>query len=454
MRGLLWLALALLALSAPVWAGSGSASVSVNIQPVGVPPNANFIANFSDIHQTIDGFGASSAWVGNLNPPTLDALYCINATDPGCSGPGIGLTLLREGIDTADNGVTFQDTIPSCSPVTNTCQPSKTSAAGAKARGATLFATPWTVNPSNYQTSAQGLANWAAEQAAAGVPIYAMTTENEADCCGGFLYPAGNTAAYAAVLGPILHALSPPVKLISPEVEDPANFNSYISAIEGNSTANAQVDIFSTHQYGCGITCMTVDGTRHVWENEASDFSGAANYDIYNAMSQSQHWIYDAIVTVGINGWNYWNSVCNCNAGVIGDVTLGLGQVPKRYYGIGNWSKFVRPGWVRIGTSGPGASNIFVGAFKSPDSKKFAIVTLNYNGSDTPNITFGLQNATVSGNVTPYVTSGTPIGVIGTDGNLSAGSASSGVPSSLVPNAGVWTSTVPVGITTFVGTAQ
>jgi glucuronoarabinoxylan endo-1,4-beta-xylanase len=243
------------------------------------------------------------------------------------------------------------------------------------------------------------------------------------------------------------------VKLISPEVEDPANFASYISAIEGDSTANAQVDIFSTHQYGCGITCMTVDGTRHVWEDEASDFSGASNYDLYNALSQSQHWIYDAVVTVGISGWNYWNAVCNCNAGVVGDVTQGLGVVPKRYYGIGNWSRFVRPGWIRIGTSGPGYSNIYVAAFKSPDNAKFAIIALNY-GSDASGITFGLQNATITGNVTPYVTSGTPIGVLGTDGNLSAGSASSGVSSSLAPNAGVFTSTVPAGITTFVGTAQ
>jgi glucuronoarabinoxylan endo-1,4-beta-xylanase len=438
-----------------VQAATSAATLSVEIVADGPPPPAAFVANFSDVHQTIDGFGASNAWVGNLNPPTLDALYCVDATDPGCSGPGIGLTLLREGIDTPDNGVTFKDTI-----VAGDGQgiPSAVSSAGAKARGATLFATAWTVNPStygasaNYQISAQGLANWAAGQAAAGIPIYAMTTENEPDCCGGFLYSADATANYAAVLGPLLHALNPPVKLISPETEAPDNFNSYISAIEGNPTANAQVDMFSTHQYGC-ITCMTVDGTRHVWEDEASDFSGAANYDINDALGGSQHWIYDAVVTGGVNAWNYWNAVCNCNGGVVGDVALGLGQIPKRYYGFGNWSRFVRPGWVRIGTSGPGYPNIFIAAFKSPDSAKFAIIALNY-GSDAPSITFGLQNATITGNVTPYITSGTPIGWLGTDGNLSAGSASSGVPSYLVPSAGVFTSTVPYGITTFVGTTR
>jgi glucuronoarabinoxylan endo-1,4-beta-xylanase len=108
---------------------------------------------------------------------------------------------------------------------------------------------------------------------------------------------------------------------------------------------------------------------------------------------------------------------------------------------------------VRVGVTGS-ASGIYPVAFKDPVSGKFAIVVLDYNGSGDSNVTFGIQNATISGNVTPYVTSGTPIGVIGTDGNLSAGSASSGVPSSLVPNAGVFTSTVPYGVTTFVGTAR
>jgi glucuronoarabinoxylan endo-1,4-beta-xylanase len=125
-------------------------------------------------------------------------------------------------------------------------------------------------------------------------------------------------------------------------------------------------------------------------------------------------------------------------------------NVPKRYYAVGNWSKFVRPGWVRVGVTGS-ASGISPIAFKDPVSGKFAIVVLDYNGSGDSNVTFGIQNATISGNVTPYVTSGTPIGVIGTDGNLSAGSVSSGIPASLPVSGGVFTSALPYGVTTFVG---
>ncbi|HEY3618325.1 MAG TPA: hypothetical protein VGK96_16045, partial [Candidatus Sulfotelmatobacter sp.] len=276
------------------------------------PPPATFVANFSDVHQTIDGFGGSDAFRGDMYPANLDAYFCINATDPGCSGPGIGLSLLREGIDTTDNGVSsFVDTVPDPAPAGTVS--SRTAAAGAKARGATLFATPWVVSDSNQASAAQGLANWASAQAAAGVPIYAMTTGNEVDCCSSFPFPPNDTANFVKILGPMLHGMS--VKLISPEVEDPANFNSYVSAIEGDSAANAQVDIFSTHQYGCGITCMTVDGTRHVWENEAADFGGPWNPSIDDAMNLAMHWLYDSIVTVGLNGWNYWQLACGSGCG-------------------------------------------------------------------------------------------------------------------------------------------
>jgi hypothetical protein len=111
---------------------SATANLSVQVTPASSPPPATFVANFNDVHQTIDGFGASNAWAGTLNPPTLDALYCVAATDPGCSGPGIGLTLLRVGMDSTD-GITQSDTIPLSDP---TYVPSQVSAAGARAKAA------------------------------------------------------------------------------------------------------------------------------------------------------------------------------------------------------------------------------------------------------------------------------------------------------------------------------
>jgi glucuronoarabinoxylan endo-1,4-beta-xylanase len=160
-------------------------------------------------------------------------------------------------------------------------------------------------------------------------------------------------------------------------------------------------------------------------------------------------------VTAVVSAWNYWGLVCGpgCgNAGLVGDVGAGfpVSEIPKRYYAVGNWSRFVRPGWVRIGVSGS-LSGISAVAFTDPISGKFAIIAINNSGSDIQNVTFGVSGANVTGSVTPYITSGTPIGALGSDGNLSAGSASSSVPASLPVSGGVFTSTVPYGVTTFVG---
>ena len=57
------------------------------------------------------------------------------------------------------------------------------------------------------------------------------------------------------------------------------------------------------------------------------------------------------------------------------------GVVSKRLCALGNWSKFVRPGWVMIGATNNPQSGVQVSAFKNPSSGAFAIVAVNSNGS-------------------------------------------------------------------------
>jgi hypothetical protein len=95
-----------------------------------------------------------------------------------------------------------------------------------------------------------------------------------------------------------------------------------------------------------------------------------------------------------------------------------------------------------------------VTAFKDPTSNAFAILAINSSGATMSGVTLGISGANIVGAVTPYVTSGTPLGALGTDGNLSAGSASANIPASLAVSKGVFTSSIPYGVTTFVGMAQ
>jgi glucuronoarabinoxylan endo-1,4-beta-xylanase len=412
--------------------------LSVDVVPSGSPPKANFVANFNDVHQTIEGFGASDAFTGPSTLPSaiLDQLYCINATDPGCSQAGIGLTFLRQSINSGNS--------------------LQANALGVVARGGKVWGTPWTVDPSNYTTSANTIVNWVNSQVSAGIPIFGVVTQNEPDCAcnGGNPWNPTQTADFVKVLGPMLHGLSPPVKMMSPEVAFPAsNYSSYVGAIKADSTANALVDRFSFHQYGAPYNPPgTTDGTRNVWEDEVYDPTTPWDPSIGDAVNGFSPFIYDAVATFGASAWHYWWIMEGTSADFANAQIFATdAAVPKRYFAFGNWSRYVRPGWVRIGVTGSQSGFYGVAAFKNPSNGNFAIVAINNSGSDIQNVTFGVSGANVTGSVTPYVTSGTPIGALGSDGNLSAGSASSNVPASLPVSGGVFTSTVPYGVTTFVG---
>lgn len=431
------------------YGGNPSADLSVQVVPAGTA--GTFVINFNDGHQTIDGFGAGDMWVG-LPSFVRDMTYCVNATDPGCSAPGIGLSILRQ--DTGDpNGVDQADGL------------------AVTARGGKVIGTPtqfvngvgqatWTIT-----NAGQAQLTWASNMRAAGVNVYALTVQNEPDCfCNGGNY--FDVAPYIDYLAPLMHSQFPGMKFIAPDVYTTADYGSYTSTIEHDSTANAQTDIFDYHGYGPNNTPLApIDGhgaapndhSRPVWVTEAGN---GCCYDpsIQDAVNSTASAIHHSLVDFDVNNWMEWWIVYKPNGNNAGDNlqvlnadSNGLYGVPKRYFAIGNWSRYVRPGWVRIGVSGSLSGLSGVSAFKNPSTGAFAIIAINNSGSDIPNVTFGLTGGAVTGSVTPYVTSGTPVGPLGSDGNLSAGSQASGVPASLPVTNGMFTSTVPYGVTTFVG---
>ena len=72
----------------------------------------------------------------------------------------------------------------------------------------------------------------------------------------------------------------------------------------------------------------------------------------------------------------------------------------KRLYTIGNYSKFIRPGYVRIGESDDGG--VLISSYKDLATGKFVIVAVNSGAAQTE--TFNLNGFTAT-SVTPWVTS-------------------------------------------------
>jgi glucuronoarabinoxylan endo-1,4-beta-xylanase len=74
-----------------------------------------------------------------------------------------------------------------------------------------------------------------------------------------------------------------------------------------------------------------------------------------------------------------------------------------RAYVIGQYARFIRPGWVRIGATRAPASGVTVSAYKDPSTGRFAIVATNQNTAGM-DVRFSLDGVAAS-SVTPYETS-------------------------------------------------
>ncbi len=399
---------------------------------------ASVTVDWSVRHQIIDGFGASDAFV-NVALSDAQADLFFSTTN------GIGLSFLRMGIanDGTLNGGAFSD------------------ATKAAARGARVWAAAWTAPAAwkdNGMTSngghlctapAQGVCtashtgDWATRLAGfaatlkqnAGVDLYALSVQNEPDFSAPYdsmIVSDSEFVSFVNVLAPKFAILAPRPKLIVGEHSNWSHLWSMTAAIEANPSALAATDVYGAHQY-YGVSAYQGPRPKPLWQTEMSSFEGF-DASIGNGVTVAK-WIHDALTIGNVNVWHYWwlqNPYNEDNEGLIG--RPGAPTTPtKRLYSVGNYSRFVRPGWTRIDVAGSNPS-IFTSAYTSPSNASFAIVVVNTSGADQPFVA-NLAHAR-NANVTPWVTSASldlaaqaPIAVV----------------------AGQFTTTVPSGVTTFVG---
>jgi glucuronoarabinoxylan endo-1,4-beta-xylanase len=398
------------------------------------------VVNFNDVHQRIDGFGASDRGNPTLTDAQADLFFS--------STNGIGLSILRVSMDPNGNDTSAYS-----------------NATKAAARGAVVWAAPWSAPgawkdngttgngghllPADYDAWASRLAGFATTmQKNAGVSLYAISVQNEPDYTAAWdtmLYTNQEMVNFVKVLGPKLAALNPRPNLMLPEVGGWGNAAGFTDAILADSVAAPYLNIVAAHQYG-GVSGPSTTG-KPIWETEMSSFE-SFDSSIGHALTVAR-WVHDAIVTGNVSAWHYWWLIGqnSDNEGVIG--YNGNTQLTKRLYALGNFSKFVRPGAMVVGTTGAPAG-VSMTAYRHPTSGAIVIVAINQNGSDTPvNIT--LSGQTLS-SITPWVTSSTldlaqqsSIGV--SNGSFSATLSASSVTSFVgTGTTGTATPTAPTGV--------
>jgi glucuronoarabinoxylan endo-1,4-beta-xylanase len=375
--------------------------------------------DWSSVHQRIDGFGASSAYFGT--PWTESQADLVFSPDKG-----IGLSLLRVKI-TAD--------------VTGTATASKmlTSsteigiAKQAIARGARAWGTPWSP-PAQFKTStntiagnfvsannqayANMLASYVADMKAAGVAMYAISIQNEPDFVPSSYEGCGWSAQQFHDFIPFLYsALAAKgvgsTRIMMPE-SDVWQSQSGLSAITTslNDPAVApMIGIIANHDYAANNqTGSTVTPTnlphagKALWETEVSTTS-AFDGGIANGIYWGQR-VHLFMTAAQAGAWNWWWFQNYTPGGGAGDNSGLFGQnfaPTKRAYVLGQFARFVRPGFYRIDASTTGTA--LISAYKDPATGNFAIVAINNTASDVTE-TFNMTHFQTS-LVTPWITSAT-----------------------------------------------
>ena len=427
--------------------------------------------SWSDVRQTIDGFGASSAFFGqNLTDDQADQLF-----DPK---KGIGLSLLRTMIgipaDTQSDG-----SEPATGAAPLPTAPEITTAQQAMVRGCQIWAAAWTpppiwkttnskygsgtdaagnvfatnkLDPSHYPDFASYLGQYVDVLAAADppVPVMGVSPVNEPDYTATWdnaQWTADELTTFISQhMAPTFAQKYPNVKIIAPETANIRGGEKYITAILADPGAASAVSVMAVHGYGTSIGNYKTPqrAGKAFWETEWSQENAKGDtpdpsMDSALVMAQRMH---SDLVISEVTGWSWWaiyitqdglNDNTRLNPAFMQpDATMGAPYMFKRGYAFGNWSKFVRPGFQRLGASDNPNGGVYTEAYR--DATHLAIIAVNANKSPV-NQKFIVNGNTIE-TLTPWVTS--------PDDNLAAGEA-------VTPMAGEFTYQLPAqSVVTFV----
>jgi glucuronoarabinoxylan endo-1,4-beta-xylanase len=354
------------------------------------------IVSLGDVRQKISGFGASTAWSSAMSTADADLLFSPAA--------GIGLSLHR--IRIAPDGTTTETSIAKL----------------AQERGAAVWATPWSpaaADKSNQAVIGGTLTNgpaWAATLAgfvglmkSSGVDLLAISAQNEPDAKVSTYESCSYTGATLATfiasdLGPALAGSG--VKILGPESQNWCGFKALADPILADPTAAAFTSIIATHAYGCNPLAYpaAAQGGKELWQTEMYDQTAAADPGIKSGLRVAKL-IHDALTIASVNAWHYWwvypSSVAG--NGALWDKTTG--QPTKRLYVLGNFSKFVRPGFLRVGTAAGAAppAGVQLTAYRHPTDGTLVITAINANAAPT-DLSIFVTGASPCA-LTPWVTS-------------------------------------------------
>lgn len=419
--------------------------------------------NMSELHQVMDGFGGAAAtgpamWIhGMQEPQRTELVNLLFSTDVG-----IGMSILRSEVlsgnhDAADHSIIGGGTLQ---PDINTHEPSEGVwdwegdkcqvwlMQQAQQRGVNrLMSTVWSAPawmksnndyrgktpsgelgyliPSKQQAFADYLARYVSEYASRfNVTITHVSPANEplfpATYQGCLWSPENLTSFIRDYLGPTFKKSLPqhPAVIVAPENAAWTD-RVFTAAIVNDSSAAAYVGVLANHGYNFPIFSAPVEpleprttGLR-AWQTEMCELQGSLGTDMNDALGWARH--LHRHVMSGTQAWLWWWVTSpNFPQGLISQsykvnrtnqTEANFYTVPKRFWMFGHYSRFVRPGYVRVDATPDNTSNVFVSAYtgEESDSRQVVVIITN-NASQEVALDISIQGLNAAASFTHYIT--------------------------------------------------
>ncbi|MGE6631926.1 glucuronoxylanase [Bacillus sp. NPDC077027] len=363
--------------------------------------------NINAERQVIRGFGGMNhpAWIGDLTAPQRETAF-------GNGQNQLGFSILRIYVD--DNRNNWHREVAT--------------AKRAIEHGALVIASPW--NPpgdmvetfnrhgitsskrlkyDKYAAYAQHLNDFVTYMKNNGVNLYAISVQNEPDYAHDWTWWTPQE---------ILRFMRENAGSINARVIAPESFQ-YLKNISdpilNDSQALRNMDILGAHLYGTQISQFPYPlfkqrgGGKELWMTEVyypnSDNNSADRWP--EALGVSEH-IHHSMVEGDFQAYVWW--YIRRSYGPMKED----GMISKRGYNMAHFSKFVRPGYVRIDATKNPETNVYVSAYKGDN--KVVIVAINKSNTGV-NQNFVLQNGSAS-QVSRWITSSNSNLQPGTDLNV------------------------------------
>jgi O-glycosyl hydrolase len=405
-------------------------------------PNTGANVNYSKAKQVIDGFGISNAW---LYPPAsktgvYDALFSISK--------GAGLSILRNRVPFRENPTnddkfinkntdgTYKYTANSDGSKTfslnwtnwdvgNTSTLiSDIKAAGSDYQVTKFLSTPWTppnnsvskwkvsdsyktmnyntpevggtLDSAHYADYADVLADYVlGYKAKMGVDLTVLSLQNEPNFQCTYESANWTAAQFDTFFGTLKTEFTkkgvftqlPNLKIMAPEF---ANVKEdLILPTLSDTNVSSLLGVVGVHQYEFGksnvntyspptLTNSLAAGKR-IWMTEFSTAAWTADTSMTDGLIVARL-VHMDLVVGQMSAFLYWWAWGSGN----GCLAQSNGNQPKRLYAVGQYSRFVRPDWIRVDAVASPATNVYMSAFKNPAGNQVAVVAINTGTSIVP----------------------------------------------------------------------